>query len=127
MKTFRHLFTVLLLLCATVSTAHDFEVDGIYYNITDATNKTVEVTFKGTYYDSYSNEYEGSVIIPESVTHDSNTYRVTSIGNDAFYNCDSLTDVYYTGSESEWKALSIESGNSPLTNATIHYNYVPEN
>ena len=27
--------------------AHDFEVDGIYYKITDTTAKTVEVTYKG--------------------------------------------------------------------------------
>ena len=44
MKTIKQLFTTLLLLFATVATAHDFEVDGIYYNITDATNKTIEVT-----------------------------------------------------------------------------------
>ena len=41
MKHFKHLFTILLLLCATVATAHDFKVDGIYYNITDAVAKTV--------------------------------------------------------------------------------------
>jgi len=58
-----------------------------------------------------------SVIIPDSVT---------SISNGAFYQCDSLTDVYYTGSEEEWTAVTIESGNECLTNATIHYNYVPE-
>ena len=36
MKTLRHLFTALLLLSSTVVSAYDFEVDGIYYNITDA-------------------------------------------------------------------------------------------
>ena len=44
--------------------AHDFEVGGIYYNITDATNKTVAVTYKGNYYKNYSNEYTGTVVIP---------------------------------------------------------------
>ena len=47
MKHLKHLFTALLLLCATAVAAHDFEVDGIFYNITDATNQTVEVTYKG--------------------------------------------------------------------------------
>ena len=44
MKTIKHLFTALFLLCTTVVTAHNFEVDGIYYNITNTTNKTVAVT-----------------------------------------------------------------------------------
>ena len=50
---------------------------------------------------------------------------VTSIGNSAFLYCYYLTDVYYTGSEAEWKQITIVSGNYPLTDATIHYNYVP--
>ena len=54
-----------------------------------------------------------SVTIPDSVT---------SIGNSAFKNCNSLTDVYYTGSEENWNEISIISGNTCLTNATIHYN-----
>ena len=61
MKHLKHLFTALLLLCTTVVTAHDFDVDGIYYNIADATNKTVEVT-------SGTNKYTGSVVIPETVS-----------------------------------------------------------
>ena len=55
---------------------------------------------------------------------------VTSIGDYAFYKCNSLKDVYYTGSEEEWQAISIDNhygSNYYLVNATIHYNYVPEN
>lgn len=51
---------------------------------------------------------------------------VASIGSNAFYNCIDLTDIYYTGSEEEWATIKIYTGNSYLTNATIHYNYVPE-
>ena len=47
---------------------------------------------------------------------------VTTIGKSAFYNCDSLEDVYYLGSEAQWKKISIDKNNEPLTNATIHYN-----
>ena len=89
MKTVRCLFTVFLLFCSIIVNAHDFEVDGIYYNITDATNKTVEVTYKG----SGSNEYTGNVVIPESVTCNGTTYSVTSIGSSAFSGCSSLTSV----------------------------------
>ena len=68
MKTIRHLFTVLMLLCSAVAFAHDFEVGGIYYNILSEEDKTVEVTFKGSSYSEYSNEYTGDVVIPGTVT-----------------------------------------------------------
>ena len=55
------------------------------------------------------------IIIPDSVT---------SIDDWAFKNCTSLTDVYYTGTVEQWDAITIGSENTPLTNATIHYNYV---
>ena len=90
MKTIKHLFTALLLLCVIVATAHDFEVDGIYYNITDAAKKTVAVTSKGS---AYSNEYTGNVVIPEFVTYNGTIYGVTSIGGFAFEGCTGLTSV----------------------------------
>ena len=52
---------------------------------------------------------------------------VASIGNSAFDGCWGLRNVYYTGSDEQWKTIIIGSDNSYLTNATIHYNYVPEN
>ena len=67
MKTLKHLFTALLLLWATVATAHDFVVKGICYSITDASNKTVKVTYGGDSYTDYPDRYPGSVVIPESV------------------------------------------------------------
>ena len=122
---FKHLFTALLLLCATVATAHDFEVGGIYYNITDATNKTVSVTYKGTSYDQYSNEYTGSVVIPESVAYNDNTYSVTKIEGRTFSDCSDLTSIVIpnsvtkVGHYSFWnctslKELYIEDGEGAL-------------
>lgn len=89
----KHLFTALLLLCCSIVNAHDFEVDGIFYNITDATNKTVAVTYSGISYDVVADEYIGSVVIPESVTYNNVTYNVTSIGNEAFCSCANLTGI----------------------------------
>ena len=43
MKHLRHLFATLFLLFVTSVCAHDFEVNGIYYNIISATDLTVEV------------------------------------------------------------------------------------
>ena len=93
MKNFKHLFTVLLLLFSVAVNAHDFAVDGIFYNITDENNKTVEVTYKGSSYDEYSNEYTGKVEIYKSVAYNGTTYSVTSIGWNAFEGCSGLTSI----------------------------------
>ena len=53
-----------------------------------------------------------SITIPDSVT---------TIGSSAFSSCPKLTDVYYTGTEEQWSAISIASGNTNLTNATRYY------
>ncbi len=66
----------------------DFEVNGIYYNITG--DNTVEVTFRDTEFNSYS----GAVEIPDSVKFNGVTYIVTAIGEIAFMNCSNLTDVF---------------------------------
>lgn len=71
---------LLAILCSSITTyAYDFEVDGIYYNIT-STN-TVEVTYKDNNY----NSYDGEVIIPSSVSYSNRFYTVTAIGDSAFY------------------------------------------
>lgn len=56
-----------------------------------------------------------SVTIPVSIT---------AIDRGAFRWCDALKDVYYNGSESQWKQIFIDSSdddNAPLFNATMHY------
>ncbi len=44
-----------------------------------------------------------------------------SIGENAFYDCANLTDIYYSGTEEQWHTVAIESGNEALQNAVIHY------
>ena len=64
-----------LSLCLMVALlSFGFEVDGIYYKITSSSEPyTVAVTFRGTTYDYYSNEYTGAVTIPETVTNERGT------------------------------------------------------
>ena len=94
MKTIKTLLaTIALLLCSETMNAHDFEVDGIYYNILSENNKTVEVTFKGDTYSSNTNEYTGSVTIPQKVDYEGNEYTVTEIGEEAFRGCFKLLSV----------------------------------
>ena len=44
------------------------------------------------------------------------------VAANAFYGCRNIQEVFYAGSEAEWKALPIAAGNDPLKNATIYYN-----
>jgi hypothetical protein len=80
------LLLLLMLLTSLATYAYDFESNGIYYNITSADDKTVEVTSGDT-------EYTGDVVIPETVTYSDVEYTVTSIGGRAFYYHQSLTGV----------------------------------
>ena len=116
MKRILLLFSALMLSCITLW-AHDVDIDGIYYNL-DETNKTAEVTYRGVSSNEYSNEYLGSVTIPEAITYNSKTYSVTSIGYQAFFGCSELTSVTIPNS-----VTSIEedtfSACSGLTSITI--------
>ena len=53
-----------------------------------------------------------SITIPDSVT---------SIGTWTFYGCTRLKNVYYTGTSTEWKDISIGVYNTNLTSATRYY------
>ncbi|MDO4993422.1 MAG: leucine-rich repeat domain-containing protein, partial [Bacteroidales bacterium] len=92
-KIYKFLSLAVLLSLATTARAHDFEVDGIYYNITSETDLTVAVTYRGSSSTSYDYEYTGAVTIPQSVTYGSRTYSVTSIGSSAFERCSNLTSI----------------------------------
>ena len=77
----------------------------------------------------------GSYAIPANVNHISDhafywckdlssitiPSSVTIIDHNAFLQCTSLVDVYYSGTEDQWNNISIDYGNTKLTNATIHY------
>ena len=85
----KRLFTLLLAVAASVGTmfAWDYEsvrIGDLYYNL-DATNQTAEV--------DRNNSASGEIIIPASVTYNSVSYSVTSIGNYAFSGCSGLTSV----------------------------------
>ena len=89
----KKLLSLLMTLLPLMAFAHDFEVGGIYYNITSSSDLTVEVTYRGTSYNNYNNEYTGDVVIPKSVTYNENAYSVTSIGEYAFFDCSGLTSI----------------------------------
>lgn len=74
--------------CAQAVCAYDFSENEVYYNILEGQN-CVEVTFSN----EWGNSYSGEVTIPETVIHDGTTYTVTAIGDKAFNNSFSLSDI----------------------------------
>ena len=50
---------------------------------------------------------------------------VTAIGENTFSGCTAITDVYFGGTEEQWKEITIASGNEPLINANIHFTDTP--
>ena len=114
----RSVLITVLTLVATAATAHDFEVDGIYYNY-NGTGK-VSVTYQGSSYDEYADEYKGDVVIPPSVTDplSGTTYSVTSIGGYAFRDCTGLTSVTIGNSVTSIDGYAFQ-GCSGLTSITI--------
>lgn len=78
----KFLLTLLFGITGSMASAYDCVINGIYYNRSSTT--TLTVTYKSeSNYDAYS----GNVVIPEEVTYMGKTFRVTSIGKRAFYNC----------------------------------------
>ncbi|MCD7786830.1 MAG: leucine-rich repeat protein [Oscillospiraceae bacterium] len=71
------------------------------------------VTSIGDYAFSSCNSLS-SISIPVSVTHIGD-YAFAEFGN-------ALTDVYYSGDETDWAAIDIGDGSEFITSATIHYN-----
>ena len=74
-------------------------INGINYRLNGWT-KTAEVIKK-------SRGYEGDIVIPEAVGFNERTYRVTSIGKEAFAFCDPLTSITIPDSVKRigWKAF----------------------
>ena len=101
---------VLMLSCAITAYADRVQIGALYYSL-DETNHTAEVVYKDFdcednpfallgVLDDYDSECEyndgwsiTTAIIPETVTYNGTTYRVTAIGYSAFKNCKNLRQV----------------------------------
>ena len=95
--------------------AYDFEVDGIYYNISRWEINVCEVTYKECDNKNYVSDYTGNVTIPETVVYNGVTYPVRSIGAYAFSGCSSLSSVSFPesltsiGDRAFWFCSSLSS------------------
>ena len=134
-NSLRALFLSLAVLLSLPMLAAQVEIDGIGYDLV-AESKQATVIAKS------SGEYSGEVVIPESVEHEDVVYSVTSIGDNAFRNCSSLTSVtipnsvtsignyafaycpelldVYCYAENVPSTASNTFESSPIENATLH-------
>ena len=94
----KRLSAIVIALCTMVHTAwaYDFSATSpsghtLYYEIISGTTN-VGVVRPGTSW-TYNNYVTGNVVIPATVTYLGTTYSVTSIGDQAFFNCEGLTSV----------------------------------
>ncbi len=58
-----------------------------------------------------------SVVIPKDVK---------IISQYAFDGCNSITEIYYTGTAAEWERVRIANNNGSLSTATVYTDYVPD-
>ena len=95
MKHSLHFFlaTALLSFVNQSLKAYDFERDGLFYTVTSTTDLTVEVTYQSISNGSSPNETSSTITIPSTVEYSGQTYSVTSIGEQAFNWCTSLTSI----------------------------------
>lgn len=81
----KHLLSLFVVLLPLLASAEKVEIDGLWYNLTKE-NKTAEITSSPT-------KYSGDLVIPETVMYAEEEYNVTSIGNNAFASCSSLSSI----------------------------------
>ena len=82
------MLTTLICMGSIHTNAHDFEVDGMYYNIVSISELTCEVTYRGSDYYDARFTYFGNITVPESVQYNGRTLKVVGVGDHAFDNYD---------------------------------------
>ncbi len=114
----RAILAIAMILAVGLPThAHDFVVNGIYYNYIDKDAKTVEVT-QGSYPGIGPIGYGNDIIIPSNVTYNGITYSVTTIDEQAFYECPGLTSIIIPNSVTTIGKQAFKNS-SNLTSVTI--------
>ena len=82
--------------------------------------------------DSVKYIYAGAFFECSGLTSITIPNSMKSFGDRAFKNCSSLANIYYTGTEEQWNAITkgtdwnLNMGLNVSGGTVIHYNYVPE-
>lgn len=91
----------------------------------------VLIKYRGTPVDGVVRIPDGVVVIGKDVFKDRTDITtvyiprsVTEVEDGAFHGCTALKDVYYEGTEEEWRQIKIGKDNKPLTDAALHIYYI---
>ena len=112
----KSILTLVLMLTAIAAGAQDFTVNGLTYKVTNMDSVTVV---------SYNTLYGKDVRIPSTVIYGQTTYKVTAVGDNAFYakpiksisipaSVEILGEQAFTYNDS-LQSIRIEDGDTPLT------------
>lgn len=109
----RTVFCSLLLFVGSFAKASDFVVDGFAYNVVSLDDMTCEIT------SDKSVEYSGAITIPSEVVYQGRNFSVVGIGNNAFTDCNTISEVKlpesitFIGKEAFWNCTELVSINVP--------------
>jgi hypothetical protein len=86
------LLSMLMVMMPLMVNAYDAEIDGIYYNFS---GDEAEVTYQQRVGENQfpMSDYSGSIVIPESVVYKEKSYKVTRIGQQAFFCCEDVISI----------------------------------
>ena len=92
-------FALLLALFLGMGTAYAFDFSEVYsgntfyFQITDATNHYVKLTYPGTLNEPWGGYVQptGNIILPSTISHGGTDYTVTAIGDYTFFRCSGMT------------------------------------
>ena len=84
----KQLLLFVAMMLPMVTMADPVYIGGIWYNLFPEGKMAVVTSVPDDI-----QEYTGSVVIPVSVRYKGTKYRVTSIGDNAFYGCSGLTSI----------------------------------
>ena len=118
----KSILTLVLMLTAIAAGAQEFTVDGLTYKVTNMDSVTVV---------SYNTLYGKDVRIPSTVIYGQTTYKVTAVGDNAFYakpiksisipaSVEILGEQAFTYNDS-LQSVRIEDGDTPLTLVDAYY------
>jgi len=106
----RKIVLSLFLIFVATNLMASVQVDGIYYYLIDEYAEVASMP--------YPDKYSGDIIIPSTITYQSSTYSVVSVGIQAFLNCTSLSSVTISDGISDI-GMEAFKGCTSLTNVTL--------
>lgn len=106
---FRITLLVFTALVSFQSYAYDFEVDGMYFRIISAQDKTCEIVYENS---DINKERTGEILIPEHVDFRDTKLTIINIAHMAFYDCSNVTSFILPASLTQIESSAFQNCSS---------------